>query len=44
MTGKEVNSLFNEGNEKQNWNKLEELLETQNNKHHFWEPPEDIEE
>lgn len=44
MIDEEVRSLFDEGNEKQDWSKLEELLKTQNNKHHFWELPEGEEE
>ncbi len=39
MTSEDVDLLFAEGNKKQNWDALTELLETQNKKHHFWKPP-----
>lgn len=34
-----VNRLMNEGNEKQNWDKLENLVKKQNIKHKFWKEP-----
>lgn len=33
-----VDQLTDEGNAKQNWDKLENLLDTQNAIHHFWHP------
>lgn len=35
----EINAMFDEGNEKQNWDKLENLVKTQNAKHKFWKEP-----
>jgi hypothetical protein len=31
--------MFQEGNQKQNWKELENLVERQNKTHHFWEEP-----
>ncbi|MCL5010640.1 MAG: hypothetical protein M1127_00275 [Patescibacteria group bacterium] len=39
LTGKEVNKMFDEGNKKQDWGKLEKLVEVQNKKHLFWKKP-----
>ena len=39
ISGKEVNDLFDEGNEKQNWDELEKLVQKQNALHHFWDGP-----
>ena len=36
ISGAEVNKMFEYGNKKQDWSKLEKLVETQNNKHRFW--------
>lgn len=40
-SGDEINDMFDEGNEKQNWDALETLVATQNAEHHFWEVPEE---
>ena len=39
ISGEEINDMFDEGNQKQNWDKLEKLVKIQNKKHHFWEEP-----
>lgn len=39
ISGEKINEMFDEGNEKQNWSKLEKLVKDQNNKHHFWKEP-----
>ncbi len=39
MLPEQVNDLFDEGNAKQDWSKLEGLLDRENKKHHFWFPP-----
>lgn len=39
ISGEEINDMFDEGNRKQNWDKLEKLVKTQNKKHHFWKEP-----
>lgn len=36
INGIELNKMFDECNKKQNWNKLEKLVETQNKLHKFW--------
>lgn len=36
ITGDKLNKMFDEGNEKQDWSRLEKLVETQNSKYHFW--------
>lgn len=36
INGEEINKMFDEGNEKQNWDKLENLVKEQNTKHRFW--------
>ncbi|MFA6554287.1 MAG: hypothetical protein WCS89_02150 [Candidatus Paceibacterota bacterium] len=41
ISGEEVNKMFDEGNKKQNWNKLEKLVEVQNKKYKFWDEPKD---
>jgi tetratricopeptide (TPR) repeat protein len=35
LSGNEINKMFDEGNEKQNWNKLERLVQEQNKIHNF---------
>ena len=40
ITGDDINRMFDEGNEKQNWDKLEKLVEEQNKKHQFWVEPD----
>lgn len=39
ISGEEINRMFDEGNEKQNWGKLENLVKKQNAKHKFWKEP-----
>lgn len=39
ISGKELNKMFDECNKKQNWDKLEKLVETQNKLHKFWNKP-----
>lgn len=39
ISGKEINKMFDEGNKKQNWDELENLVDTQNKKHLFWKKP-----
>lgn len=39
ISGEEINAMFDEGNEKQNWDKLENLVKIQNTKHKFWKEP-----
>lgn len=39
ISGDEVNAMFDEGNEEQNWDALEKLVITQNKKHKFWLEP-----
>lgn len=39
LTGEEINRMFDEGNEKQDWSKLEGLVKIQNAKHKFWKEP-----
>ncbi len=39
ISGKEISKMFDEGNKKQNWNKLEKLVEVQNKKYNFWKKP-----
>jgi len=36
----DIDDMFDEGNESQNWDKLEKLLYKQNELHRFFEPPE----
>lgn len=36
LTGQDVNRMFDEGNKKQNWDKLEEMLKKQNKTYKFW--------
>jgi tetratricopeptide (TPR) repeat protein len=35
IDGKKVSRMFDEGNERQNWNELQKLVKDQNKKHHF---------
>ena len=39
VSGEKINKMFDEGNEKQNWDKLENLVKAQNAKYKFWEVP-----
>ncbi|MFA6446435.1 MAG: hypothetical protein WCW14_04285 [Candidatus Paceibacterota bacterium] len=39
INGRELNKMFDEGNEKQNWDKLERLVKVQNDKYKFWKEP-----
>ncbi len=39
IDGQKINKMFDEGNEKQDWSKLEELVASQNKKHKFWVEP-----
>jgi tetratricopeptide (TPR) repeat protein len=39
ITGKEINNMFAEGNKKQDWSKLENLVKRENTKHKFWKEP-----
>lgn len=39
ISGDEINDMFDEGNAKQNWDKLENLVSSQNKKHKFWKEP-----
>lgn len=39
ISGEEINRMFDGGNEKQNWDKLENLVAMQNAKHKFWKEP-----
>ena len=41
ISEEEINRMFDEGNEKQNWDKLENLAAKQNAKHKFWKEPKD---
>ena len=40
ISGSEINEMFDEGNKKQDWSKLEELVDTQNKKNLFWKKPQ----
>jgi len=35
----DIDDMFDEGNTKQNWSRLEKLVKEQNRKHHFWAEP-----
>ncbi|OGZ65341.1 MAG: hypothetical protein A3C50_01405 [Candidatus Staskawiczbacteria bacterium RIFCSPHIGHO2_02_FULL_43_16] len=39
ISGREINKMFDEGNKKQNWDKLRDLVKEQNKKHKFWKEP-----
>ena len=39
ISGERINQMFDEGNEKQNWDKLKNLVKEQNAKHKFWKEP-----
>jgi hypothetical protein len=39
IDGQKINKMFDEGNEKQDWSKLEKLVANQNKKHKFWVKP-----
>ena len=39
IRGEKINEMFDEGNEKQNWDALEQLVKEQNAKHKFWKRP-----
>lgn len=38
ISGAEIDKMFEEGNRKQDWSKLEKLVADQNKKHKFWNP------
>ena len=40
ITGNKVDEMIDEGNAKQDWRKIENLLVEQNAEHHFWHEPE----
>lgn len=40
---KDIDKLFDQGNKRQNWDKLEKLVKEQNKKHHFLEEPKELE-
>jgi len=39
LSPQDVDDMFDECNAKQDWSKLEKLVEEQNKKHHFWTEP-----
>ncbi|PIQ91667.1 MAG: hypothetical protein COV70_02335 [Parcubacteria group bacterium CG11_big_fil_rev_8_21_14_0_20_39_22] len=39
ISGEEIDTMVDEGNEKQDWDKVENLLKEQNKKHKFWKEP-----
>lgn len=39
ISGEEINNMFDEGNDNQDWSKSERLVQEQNAKHKFWKPP-----
>lgn len=39
ISGEEINNMFDEGNDNQDWSKLERLVQEQNTKHKFWKEP-----
>ncbi|MFA5986384.1 MAG: hypothetical protein WC819_03490 [Parcubacteria group bacterium] len=41
LNGKDINKMMDEGNKKQNWNKLKKLVNEQNKKHKFWKDRKD---
>jgi hypothetical protein len=41
LNPQDIEVMFDEGNESQNWDKLAMLLDKQNRKHKFWDEPED---
>lgn len=40
LKGDDINRMFAEGNQNQNWDNLEKLVEEENKKHNFWQEPE----
>lgn len=42
LTGVDVNRMFDEGNKKQDWSKLEKILKRENKKHKFWKIPKEF--
>ena len=40
LKGDDINDMFDDGNENQDWSALEELVEEQNKRHKFWKEPE----
>ncbi|MFH1577434.1 MAG: hypothetical protein ABID35_07825 [Candidatus Margulisiibacteriota bacterium] len=40
LSPRDIDAMFDEGNESQNWDKLAILLDEQNEKHKFWNEPE----
>src|SRR3989344_545022 len=39
LSGSDVNRMTDEGNEKQNWDEMENLVKEQNARHKFWKEP-----
>jgi len=39
ISGEEINAMFDEGNERQNWDSLQILVKEQNARHKFWKEP-----
>ncbi len=39
ISGEKINNMFDEGNRKQNCDKLQDLVKEQNKKHRFWKEP-----
>ena len=39
VSGREINTMFDEGNRNQNWDKLENLVKKQTAKYKFWKEP-----
>jgi len=39
ISGEEISRMFDEGNRKQDWSKLKNLVKEQNAKHKFWKEP-----
>lgn len=41
LTGPELNKMFDEGNKKQDWSRLERMVTIQNKKYKFWKEPKE---
>lgn len=41
ISGEEINNMMDRGNEKQNWDELQNLVQKQNAQHKFWKEPRD---
>ncbi|MBI3671398.1 tetratricopeptide repeat protein [Candidatus Azambacteria bacterium] len=39
LTGTDVNKMMDNGNQRQDWSELEDLVQEQNKKHKFWKEP-----